>query len=106
MQGEAGAVKFADANVPSLQHRFATLIGENSQGAGLRVAADHHAHDVGLGQAGRRPRADKAAIAQDGNLVGDLEHLLQFVEHKEHRDPVGLDAGEELRAPVSPFHGG
>ena len=43
------------------------------------LAADHQPRQLLLGRAGRRQRLDRLPATQDGDPVGDLEHLVQLV---------------------------
>ena len=37
---------------------------------------------------GQRPGADLAAVAQDGDPLGDLDHLVEPVADEHHRDAL------------------
>ena len=41
--------------------------------------ADHHAHELRLGDGGDRPVADLLAVAQADEVVGDAEDLVELV---------------------------
>ena len=51
----------------------------------LEVAADHTADQVVLGHTGQRLAGDPGAVAQRGDLLADLEDLLQPVGDEQHR---------------------
>ena len=54
------------------------------------LAADHRAGERLLGRALARHRLDLLAAPQDGDPVGDLEHLVQLVADEDDRLAVGL----------------
>ncbi len=60
------------------------------------LAADHHAREPFLGRAFARDRVDLLPAAQDGDPVGDVEHLVQLVRDEDHRHALGDETFEDL----------
>ena len=67
-----------DVEVLDLEQRLARL-RRLLLDAEQHLAADHHAREALLGRALAWHRVDLLAAAQDGDAVGDLEHLVQLV---------------------------
>ena len=73
------------------------------------LAADHRARERRLGRALARHRLDLLAAPQDGDAVGDLEHLVQLVADEDDRLAVRLEAAddpEQLLRLLRRQHGG
>ena len=94
-------VQVLDAQLHGAEDGF-TAVGDE-----LDVSADHQLREVVLIRLAREPRADDAAAPDDGDPVGDLQHLIQLVadeqnavalvrEAPEHReDLLGLLGGQD-----------
>jgi hypothetical protein len=52
--------------------------------------ADHHLHQIGLGERRRGPCRDVAPIAQDRDLVAQLEDLRHAMRHVDARHAARL----------------
>ena len=66
----------------------------------LELPAEHLRDELRPGELARLPLADELPVAQDGDPLGDLVHLLEEVRDEHDRDPSLLepaDQGEELR---------
>jgi hypothetical protein len=53
----------------------------------LHRTPDHHPRQLRLGRVGRRGAARDLAPSQDGDAVGDLQHLLELVGDEDDRGP-------------------
>ena len=68
----------------------------------LDIASDHHADDAGMVEFGGGAAADETPVAQNGDAVGDLEHLLQPMRHEDDgeaaraQSPHGLEQSAHL----------
>ena len=60
------------------------------------VAADHQLDDLCLGESRRGAGARQVAVAQDRDLVGDLQHLFQLVGDKDDGDAFAPDLEQQL----------
>ena len=69
----------AEDDVARLLSRARKEVGE--------VPADHVLDRLCLRHLGDGPAGDEAAVAKDGDAVGDLEDFLEAVADEEHRDP-------------------
>ena len=86
-----------------LQHRRRSLVvGELLAGLPLErlerleLAPEHLRDELHPRQLGRRPLADETPVAQDGDPVRDLVHLLEEVRDEDDRDPLLLQTADEL----------
>ena len=90
--------------VRHLQHRVARAAAPVEPRRGIdrpQIAPDHVADDVGLGQPrGVEAGGDGAAFTQDGDAVGDGEHLLQPVRDKDQRMALLAQPREDVEQPV------
>jgi hypothetical protein len=94
--------------VLDLEHRLAGRLGALDPAEQHR-AADHHLGDLFAGGVGGVHGADDPAVAQHGDPVGDLEHLVQRVGDEDDRLALGLElaqVGEQLLDLLGDEHGG
>ena len=70
--------------------RFAAVDDE------LHVSTDHQGREVVLVGLRRHPRAHHLAPSDDGDPVGDLEHLVQLVADEDDRVALGGKASEDF----------
>ena len=63
----------------------------------LALLADHPLDDLGNGELGGRPCQHVAAVAGDGDAIGDREDLLQPVRHVEHGDAARAQSAAARR---------
>jgi hypothetical protein len=61
----------------------------------LETVADHHVHDLGDRQPGKRLRGDDLAVAQHDDTVADLEDLVQAMRDVDDGDVLGLQLPED-----------
>ena len=59
-------------------------------------AADHHLHELGFLQAGRRTRRYLLAVPQHGHRVGHLHHLFEMMRDEDHRHALRDEAAQRL----------
>ena len=80
--------------------------------AGLRrgqLAADHQLGELARGGLGGDGRADRRAAADDGDLVGDRQHLAQLVRDEDDGQALGLELAQVVEERVDLLrdqHGG
>ena len=66
----------------------------------LEIAADHVLDDAVLGDLGLRDRLDRLAVADDRHGIGDLLDLVQLVADDDRRDPLLLEAQDQIEQVV------
>ncbi|EPJ40977.1 putative ABC transporter ATP-binding protein YufO [Streptomyces afghaniensis 772] len=86
-------------------------VGDRGLGrlGGGQFAADHHLGELARGGLGGDGRADGGAAADDGDLVGDGEHLAELVRDEDDRQALGpqfAQVGEEGVDLLRDEHGG
>ena len=90
----------ADVETVDLEQGLARR-GAPSSRPQQHLATDHQLGEALLGRPGGGQRLDELAAPQDGDAVGDLEHLVQLVADEDDRHALayeGLEDPEELLA--------
>ena len=92
----------ADGEVGDAQHRLRRMALAAVDGQ-LHVATDHQLGQVVLVRLAGNAAADHLAAADDGDPVGDLQHLVQLVADEDDRVALRLRAcAGRRRSPSSP----
>ena len=96
-QAEARVLDPADARHALGAQHLASFRGAPPPRPGpAEIAADHHPDELRRGEAGRRPRADEHPIAQDADLVGQGQDLLDLVRDEEDRHALFPKAAQDI----------
>ena len=66
------------------------------------LAADHEAGESFLGRALAGDGLDRLPAPEDGDAVGDLEHLAELVGDEDDRLPLGLQRADDARTAPAP----
>ena len=86
-----------DADLPLRQVRVLD-VGELGQ-----LAADDHLDEGRLARLGGADRADQRAVAEDGDAIGDLAHLVQVVRDEEDGRPGCRRIADEREQHLDPL---
>ncbi len=98
---EANSFEPDRIHVAQLEHGLRVIARRRDALRWRKIRADHRARDrAGIERRlARRERRDGLALAQHGDVVGDLANLVELVRHEDHRDPaIGQRAHDRQQA--------